>query len=178
MHLTNGSLSTFLKDVLAMKLFEAQGPHINVWSHWIHFLHMFTQSQTGLEKAVGEGCLVINSPACTGRILLFPSHVLVTDLGTIGLEQHALKVLCMLMCLLVKFSHSRLLCVIHMAAACYKSWSVRHLGHLVGWISNHVTVTTSVWLWLKNFVLMSSSSLFLCFPSPSTMSCNCSTLDK
>lgn len=28
--LTNGSLSTFLKDVLAMKLFEAQGPHINV----------------------------------------------------------------------------------------------------------------------------------------------------
>lgn len=42
MRVTNGSLSTFLKDVLAMKLFEAQGPHINVWSHWIHFLHMFT----------------------------------------------------------------------------------------------------------------------------------------
>lgn len=30
MRLTNGSLSIFLKDVLAMKLFEAQGPHINV----------------------------------------------------------------------------------------------------------------------------------------------------
>ena len=30
MHLTNGSLSTFLKDVLAMKLFEPQGPLINV----------------------------------------------------------------------------------------------------------------------------------------------------
>lgn len=28
--LINGSLSTFLKDVLAMKLFEAQGLHINV----------------------------------------------------------------------------------------------------------------------------------------------------
>lgn len=55
----NGSLSTFLKDVLAMKLFEAQDLHINVWSHWIHFLYMFTLSQTGLEKAVGDWCLVL-----------------------------------------------------------------------------------------------------------------------
>lgn len=60
---------------------------------------MFTLSQTGLEKAVGEGCLVINSPVCSGRILLFPSLVLVTDLGTTDLAQHTLieKVLCMLM---------------------------------------------------------------------------------
>lgn len=90
---------------------------------------MFTLSQTGLEKAVGEGCLVINSPVCTGRILLFPSHVLVTDLGTIGLEQRALaeKVLCMLMCLLVLFAHLQL-CVHHTAAALFKSRSVTLFG--------------------------------------------------
>lgn len=71
---------------------------------------MFTLSQTGLEKAVGEGCLVINSPLCTGRILLLASFfVLVTDLGTTGLEQHALieKVICMLMYLQVVFAHLR-----------------------------------------------------------------------
>ncbi len=67
---------------------------------------MFTLSQTGLEKAVGEGCLVINSRVCTRRILLFPSRVLVTDMGTTGLKQHVLieKVLCVLMNLPVVFA--------------------------------------------------------------------------
>lgn len=43
---------------------------------------------------------MINSPVCTGRILLFPSRVLVTDLGTAGRERRAPaeKVLGMLMC--------------------------------------------------------------------------------
>lgn len=64
---------------------------------------MFTLCQTGLEKAVGEGCLVINSPVCTGRILLFPSLVLVIDLVTTGLEQRVLIVY-----LPVVFAHLRL----------------------------------------------------------------------
>lgn len=76
---------------------------------------MFTLSQTGLEKAVGEGCLVINSALCTGRILLFPSLVLVTDLGTKGLEQHVFieRVIFMLVCLAVVFAHYDPLCPPH-----------------------------------------------------------------
>lgn len=67
---------------------------------------MFTLSQTGLEKAVGEGCLVINSPE---DFVIGQFFVLVTDLGTTGLEQHALieKVICMLMYLQVVFAHLR-----------------------------------------------------------------------
>lgn len=102
----NGSLSTFLEDVLAMKLFEAQDLHINVWSHWIHFLYVFTLSQTGLEKAVGDWCLAF----CAQGGFYFPFFVLVTDLGTADLEQHALveKVICMLMYLPVLFAHFQL----------------------------------------------------------------------
>lgn len=83
---------------------------------------MFTLSQTGLEKAVGEGCLVINSPVCTGRILLFPSLVLVTDLGTTGRIQHALteKVICMLMYLPLLCLPTCPLCVHRRAAALFK----------------------------------------------------------
>lgn len=64
---------------------------------------------------------MINSPVCTGRILLFPSLVLVTDLGTTGREQHALteKVICMLMYLPLLCLPTRPLCVHRTAAALF-----------------------------------------------------------
>lgn len=136
---------------------------------------MFTLSQTGLEKAVGEGCLVINSPVCTGRILLFPSLVLVTDLGTTGLKQrvHIEKVLCMLMCLPIWDN----------TAALFKSLSARHSGHLAVWNTNYETTTAPVQICLNNFIFMSSSSHSLCFLSLSTVTCSIKaqcqkTLDK
>lgn len=126
MRLTNGPLSTFLKDVLAMKLFEAQAPRINVWSHWIHFLHVFTLSQTGLENAVGEGCLVINSRVCTGRILLFLSLCSGDRYGNWGPRPacaHREKGSERWWISPVVFAHLQLLCLYHTAAALFESES-------------------------------------------------------
>lgn len=79
---------------------------------------MFTLSQTGLEKAVGKRCLVINSPLCTGRIWGF-CFVPVTDLGTSGPEQHALieKVICMLMYFTSWACPLATLCVAHSSSS-------------------------------------------------------------
>ena len=105
---------------------------------------------------------MINSPVCTGRILLFPNLVLLTDLGTVGLERRAIELHRVPMCLPVVFSHLRLLRVISVAAALLKELE-RDASRSPDGRKLDAVVT-------RSFILMSSSSLSLCFLSLSAAS--------